>query len=71
MSTEQVSLLRPEEAKGLEFDAVVLVEPAEVVGGPGGVGLLYIALTRAVQHLSVLHAAPLPAAMAVPEAAAS
>jgi DNA helicase IV len=50
------------EAKGLEFDAVVVVEPARFVAlGPAGVRLLYIALTRAVQELVVVHAQPLPA----------
>jgi DNA helicase IV len=56
----QVSLLRPEEVKGLEFDAVVIAEPGAILAGAGGAGLLYIALTRAVQHLSVVHSGPLP-----------
>ncbi|HXV92497.1 MAG TPA: ATP-binding domain-containing protein, partial [Pseudonocardia sp.] len=48
-------------AKGLEFDAVVLVEPAEVLAAsPRGVSDLYVALTRATQRLAVVHAAPLP-----------
>jgi DNA helicase IV len=60
-----VSLLRPPEAKGLEFDAVVVVEPALVAGdGAAGARLLYVALTRAVQELTVLHAKPLPAPLA-------
>jgi DNA helicase IV len=46
-------------AKGLEFDAVVVVEPAEVAaaagGGARGARLLYVALTRAVQELVVVH----------------
>ena len=58
-----VALVRPEEAKGLEFDAVIIVEPAALAALPGGPGLLYIALTRAVQHLSVLHHRPLPAGL--------
>jgi DNA helicase IV len=56
----QVSLLDPAQAKGLEFDAVVVVEPGAFLARPGGTGLLYIALTRAVQHLSVVHADDLP-----------
>ena len=57
----EVSLLRPPEAKGLEFDAVIVVEPADFVALRGGTGLLYIALTRAVAHLSVdLHEGPHP-----------
>jgi DNA helicase IV len=48
-------------AKGLEFDAVVLVEPAEVLAdSPLGLGDLYVALTRATRRLAVVHAADLP-----------
>ncbi len=51
-------------AKGLEFDAVVVIEPAEIVAeSPHGVRLLFVALTRAVQHLAVAHARPLPDVM--------
>ncbi len=56
-----VVVLDAPEAKGLEFDAVVVVEPASIEELPGGAGLLYIALTRAVQHLGIVHARPLPA----------
>jgi DNA helicase IV len=57
-----VTLVDALTAKGLEFDAVVVVEPARFVAlGPAGVRLLYIALTRAVQELVVVHAQPLPA----------
>ena len=48
-------------AKGLEFDAVVVVEPALIAGAdPRGLRLLYVALTRPIQHLSVVHSLPLP-----------
>ncbi|GAA3233388.1 AAA family ATPase [Pseudonocardia petroleophila] len=48
-------------AKGLEFDAVVLVEPAEVLAeSPRGANDLYVALTRATQRLAVVHTQPLP-----------
>ena len=54
-------LFRSASAKGLEFDAVVVVEPARIVSEePSGVRVLYVALTRAVQHLGILHAEPLP-----------
>ena len=57
-----VSLITPAESKGLEFDAVVVVEPAMVAAaGPPGVRLLYVAMTRAVQHLTVVQAEALPA----------
>ncbi|HEY1280058.1 MAG TPA: ATP-binding domain-containing protein, partial [Acidimicrobiales bacterium] len=57
-----VSLITPSESKGLEFDAVVVVEPAMVAAaGPPGVRLLYVAMTRAVQHLTVVQSEPLAA----------
>ncbi|GAA4988694.1 HelD family protein [Kineococcus glutinatus] len=59
-----VSVLDVRRAKGLEFDAVLLVEPAEVLArGARGANDLYVALTRATQRLVVLHARPLPAGM--------
>jgi DNA helicase IV len=59
-----VTVLEPPAAKGLEFDAVVVVEPAAfLTEGPVGGRLLYIALTRAVQELTIVHAAALPAAL--------
>jgi DNA helicase IV len=64
---DAVPVLRPSEAKGLEFDAVVVVEPEAIAGGTArGLRLLYVALTRAVQELVVVHARPLPAGLAVP-----
>ena len=42
--------------KGLELDAVVVVEPAEIVGiDEHGLRALYVALTRSTQRLSVVH----------------
>ena len=58
---DHVTLLSPASTKGLEFDAVVAVEPSRIVAEAGGdLRLLYVVLTRAVQHLSVVHAEPLP-----------
>jgi DNA helicase IV len=55
-------------AKGLEFDAVVVVEPAAIASEleteEGGLRLLYVALTRPTQHLSVITSTALPAALA-------
>ncbi|WP_246002339.1 HelD family protein [Allorhizocola rhizosphaerae] len=52
-------------AKGLEFDAVVVAEPARIVAAePRGVQRLYVALTRAVSSLHVIHTEPLPATLA-------
>jgi DNA helicase IV len=56
-----VSVLSVQAAKGLEFDNVVLVEPAAVVaGGRNGLRDLYVALTRPTQRLVVVHARDLP-----------
>jgi DNA helicase IV len=52
-------------AKGLEFDAVVVAEPARIVAAEArGTHRLYVALTRAVGSLHVVHAEPLPPALA-------
>ena len=59
-----LALVPPADAKGLESDAVVVLEPAAFLPLPGGPGLLYIAVSRAVQHLSVVHEAPLPPGLA-------
>ena len=58
------SFLTPEEARGLEFDAVVVVEPATFRANSGSDGRLYTSLTRANLELVVVHARPLPAALA-------
>ncbi|WP_280296435.1 RNA polymerase recycling motor ATPase HelR [Nocardia abscessus] len=52
------------ETKGLEYDAVLVVEPERILGeGPRGAAELYIALTRATQRLGVLHRDSLPQAL--------
>ncbi len=49
-------------AKGLEFDHVIVVEPARIAQAEArGLQRLYVALTRAVSRLTVLYAEPLPA----------
>jgi hypothetical protein len=64
-----VTLVPAVTAKGLVFDAVVVVEPARIVDDAvWGLRLLYIALTRPTQHLSVVHALPLPEALRADEA---
>jgi len=51
--------------KGLEYDHVIVIEPADIVAAEArGLNRLYVVLTRAVSRLSVLHAKPLPAAIA-------
>ncbi len=48
-------------AKGLEFDAVVVAEPASIAAAwTHGLRVLYVSLTRAVQQLHIVHSAPLP-----------
>jgi len=55
----------PSETKGLEFDAVLVVEPDRILAdGPRGAAELYVALTRATQRLGVLHTNPLPEVLA-------
>jgi DNA helicase IV len=61
-----VVVLDPVQAKGLEFDAVVLVEPAEVATGESGASDLYVAMTRPTQRLVVVHAGELPAGLSGP-----
>ncbi|WP_208025846.1 RNA polymerase recycling motor ATPase HelR [Amycolatopsis acidicola] len=52
------------ETKGLEFDAVLVVDPERIIDdGPRGAAELYVALTRATQRLGVLHEGPLPPAL--------
>ncbi|MEU8240550.1 AAA family ATPase [Actinoplanes missouriensis] len=47
--------------KGLEYDHVIVHEPADIVTAePKGLNRLYVVLTRAVTRLSVLHSQPLP-----------
>ncbi|MDT7683344.1 MAG: hypothetical protein QOG57_3654 [Pseudonocardiales bacterium] len=59
-----VPILLPSETKGLEFDAVLVVEPERIIAdGPRGAAELYVALTRATQRLGVLHRGPLPKAL--------
>lgn len=63
-AASRLTLVPASLAKGLEYDYVVLDEPAAVVDGEPdertGLRRLYVALTRAVSGLTVLHAAPLP-----------
>ncbi len=52
------------ETKGLEYDAVLVVEPERILAdGPRGAAELYVALTRATQRLGVLHHGELPRSM--------
>ncbi|MHA6764152.1 HelD family protein [Streptacidiphilus sp. PAMC 29251] len=56
-----VVLMTAAEAKGLEFDAVLVVEPTEILAAhTRGVNDLYVALTRATKSLGVIHSGELP-----------
>ncbi|MFJ4666784.1 UvrD-helicase domain-containing protein [Kitasatospora purpeofusca] len=60
-SPGNLAVLTPAEAKGLEFDHVVAVEPAAIVADEAvGLRHLYVALTRCTQSLTIVHALPLP-----------
>jgi len=60
--TRPITIVPAPAAKGLEFDAVVVVEPSAIAGEDRrGLRLLYVAMTRPIQHLSVVHARPVPA----------
>jgi DNA helicase IV len=62
--SKSINVVSPEEAKGLEFDAVVVLEPEEIVKESAyGLRLLYVALTRTTRYLTVVHVGaliPLP-----------
>jgi DNA helicase IV len=58
---EGVTLVPVSVVKGLELDAVVVVEPARIVADhEHGMRSLYVALTRPTQRLSIVHAEDLP-----------
>lgn len=59
VKAQRVSILTPLQAKGLEFDVTILVEPSEILtGGPGD---LFVAMTRSTRRLHAVHAQDLPA----------
>lgn len=62
--TRRVDIVPASIAKGLEFDHVVLYEPAAIVTGEPdrttGLRRLYVCLTRAVTSLQIVHTQPLP-----------
>src|SRR5699024_7164953 len=55
----QIALITPDQAKGLEFDSVIIVEPGRIapVGNEAGIGGLYVALTRTTERLRILASA--------------
>ncbi|MCZ1009467.1 AAA family ATPase [Streptomyces lydicus] len=68
-SRETVSVLAAAQTKGMEYDHVLVVEPATIADrGPAGQRQLYIALTRSTQSLTVLHTSALPDILTPPDA---
>ncbi|RBQ15863.1 helicase [Spongiactinospora rosea] len=68
--TAPVAVLGVIQAKGLEFDSVLVADPGGILAAsPRGRGDLYVAMTRATQRLAILHPGPPPAVLAdaVPE----
>ena len=59
-SDRRIRLLKPDSARGLEFDAVVIMEPADFPPNLGRMGSLYTSLTRANRELAVIHSRPMP-----------
>jgi DNA helicase IV len=60
-----LSVLDVTDAKGLEFDVVVLCEPAKILAAsPRGASDLYVAMTRPTQRLLIVHSEPLPDVLA-------
>ncbi|MFB7248552.1 ATP-binding domain-containing protein [Streptomyces populi] len=63
-----VSVLPAAQAKGMEFDHVLVLEPTVMAGrGPAGLRQLYVALSRSTQTLTVLHTTPLPPELGTPD----
>jgi DNA helicase IV len=63
---DSIPLLTPRSAKGLEFDHVIVVEPALIAAPAQGLRELYVALTRPTTTLVVVYARPLPAELRLP-----
>jgi DNA helicase IV len=61
---DDVSIVPVGSVKGLEFDGVVVVEPAQIADeSPQGLRALYVSLTRATKRLTIVHAEPLPSVL--------
>ncbi len=59
-----VHALTPRSSKGLEFDSVIIVEPAAMLAEPHGLSLLYVAVTRTTRRLTFVHTGELPPILA-------
>ncbi|MBD8042849.1 AAA family ATPase [Arthrobacter sp. Sa2BUA2] len=62
---QDIVVISPREAKGLEFDGVVILEPSELLTAAAGkVGDLYVAMTRPTQRLRLIAERGIPAGIA-------
>ena len=60
--SRDIAVITPQDAKGLEFDSVVVVDPAAILAASErGAGALYVAMTRATQRLTLVSTGDLPA----------
>lgn len=57
---ERALFVSPRGSKGMEFESVIVVEPADILDLPAGLSLLYVALTRSTERLTIVHSKPLP-----------
>lgn len=65
--SRDIAVITPQEAKGLEFDAVVVVDPVAILAASSrGAGALYVAMTRATQRLYLVTPGELPRGILVP-----
>lgn len=63
-----VAVFTVDEARGLEFDSVIIIEPAQIVAEhSNGIRALYVAMTRTTKQLHVLHSQPLPTELVASE----
>lgn len=62
--SQDIVVISARESKGLEFDGVIILEPEQLVAEvDGGVGDLYVAMTRTTQRLRVVYTGELPEGM--------
>lgn len=58
---QDIVVITPKEAKGLEFDGVIILEPEQMIADAGGkVGDLYVAMTRPTQRLRLIAEGAIP-----------
>ncbi|MFE0423967.1 hypothetical protein ACFW15_16350, partial [Streptomyces sp. NPDC058953] len=69
-AVDRVVVLAADLVKGLEYDHVVVAEPAAITAAEArGLHRLYVVLTRAVSRLDVVHVRPLPPELTGPDGA--